>query len=229
METQEQQEIISQALIGNGASRVGFGDVSDLPAELTSGLPVAISIVAKYGGRIANNLEDEPAYHAHLVELLTSRERLMDQALAILKGWRFKAAAVPVDILVKSREHLASLRVFPHKTAATRAGLGWIGKSALLITPEFGPRLGLATVLTNAPFKTAEPVVSENCGECRLCVDACPYGAIHGLNWKLGISREELFDPFLCNDKRAEFIPKLGRKSNCGLCIQACPIGRKKI
>lgn len=52
------------------------------------------------------------------------------------------------------------------------AGLGWIGKQTLLITPEYGPRVMLATVLTDAPFKTAKPITESRCGVCSMPISA---------------------------------------------------------
>ncbi|MCK9565162.1 MAG: hypothetical protein M0Q43_03825 [Methanothrix sp.] len=66
--------------------------------------------------------------------------------------------------------------VFSHKLAAHMAGLGWIGKSCLLITPEAGPRVRWASVLTDAPMKATGYAMAERCGECRKCVDVCPHG-----------------------------------------------------
>jgi hypothetical protein len=59
----------------------------------------------------------------------------------------------------------------PHKTVATRAGLGWIGHCALLVTPAFGPALRISSVLTNAPRYHAVPIVRSRCGTCRRCVE----------------------------------------------------------
>jgi len=52
-------------------------------------------------------------------------------------------------------------------TVANRAGLGWIGHSAILVTPAFGKAVRLASVLTDAPFICAEPVLESRCGRCR--------------------------------------------------------------
>ena len=46
--------------------------------------------------------------------------------------------------------------IFASKTAATRAGLGWIGKTALLVTPEWGPAVRLGTVFTYAALGAGE-------------------------------------------------------------------------
>ena len=117
---------------------------------------------------------------------------------------------------------MAELRSFSHKFAATRAGLGWIGKSSLLITPEYGPKVKLCTVLTNAGFITAEPIVQSNCNNCMRCVKACPYNAIRGSNWKAGIKSDELIDAYKCNTNRLGFVLIIGRKSACGYCIKVC-------
>lgn len=84
----------------------------------------------------------------------------------------------------------------------------------------------MGTVLTKAPFSTAEPTVKDKCGECTLCIEACSYGAIHNVNWERGIEREKLFDAYVCNEKRLDYIPMIGRKHSCGLCLQACKIGK---
>lgn len=71
----------------------------------------------------------------------------------------------------------------------------------------------MGTVLTNAPFSTAEPIVKDKCGNCSLRTEACPYGAIHNVNWERGIERNKLFDAYLCNEKRLEYV-SIGKKIN---------------
>ena len=65
---------------------------------------------------------------------------------------------------------------FPHKTAANMAGLGFIGKSVLFISNEFGPRVRLATVLTDAPLNvgTMKPCCAGNAGPARMPARAVP-------------------------------------------------------
>ena len=69
---------------------------------------------------------------------------------------------------------------FPHKTAATRAGLGWIGRHCQLVTRRFGPWVRLGTVFTDMPLPVAKPLERSFCGRCTRCVDACPATALTG-------------------------------------------------
>lgn len=223
----QQQEALVGRLKEGGASLVGFGDVSAAGSELTARLPVAISLGVKYDERIVENLHvDEASFHNHLLGLNAPVKRLLGVTEGLLWKWGYDYEVPPVSVLIESDEQLRRLNSFPHKTAATCAGLGWVGKCSLLVTPEYGPRLRLATILTSAPFKTAQPIAADRCGECTLCVEACPYEAIHNVNWKRGLERDRLFDAYMCNGKRAGFIPTLGRKHSCALCLQACRIGK---
>lgn len=108
------------------------------------------------------------------------------------------------------------------------AGLGWQGKSLLLVNPLYGPRIRLATVLTDAPLTTDKPIAN-GCGECTLCMDACPAGAIKGVGTDSHYeSREEALYFSRCVEKLVrEFsaIPSIDAPI-CGICIKACPFGR---
>jgi epoxyqueuosine reductase QueG len=117
----------------------------------------------------------------------------------------------------------------PHKTVATRAGLGWIGKTALLITPQFGSAVRLNSVLTDMEFdEKADPVTDSRCGDCTICVDECPGGAASGVLWNIRIKRNEFFDAFKCHDTARERSNSAGIESTiCGKCILVCPWTKK--
>lgn len=72
---------------------------------------------------------------------------------------------------------------FPHKTAATRAGLGWIGRHCQLITRPFGSWVRLGTVFADLALPCGPPVEKNFCGKCRRCVEACPAQALTGSAW----------------------------------------------
>ena len=138
----------------------------------------------------------------------------------IKKGYRAEPRLATVG------EDKATLTAkLPHKTVATRAGLGWIGKNNLLITRGYGPAVRLVTVLTDAPVTTGQPIGKSVCGRCRHCVEACPAHALTGENWEAGMPREKLFDAFTCRGMARNLSQKLIGEavSICGLCITACP------
>lgn len=221
------QQLLIRTLRQNGASLIGFGDVSAEGSELTRSYPLAISIGVEYDRKIVKALHiDENAFHQHLKSLNPLMAELINIAENLLAEWGYQYMTPPLNNPIKGDKQLRELKAFPHKTGATCAGLGWIGKCALLLTPEYGPRIKLGTVLTNAEFKTADPITGNRCGECSLCAEACPYGAVNNVNWEVGVERGKLFDAYLCNEKRLSFIPVIGRKHECALCLQACPVGK---
>ena len=111
-----------------------------------------------------------------------------------------------------------------HKLTAHLAGLGWIGKSCLLVTPERGPRAIWTSVLTNAPLSAGVPM-AVRCGSCRECVDACPAEAFTGRNFVEGEPREARMDADRCAGYRDGLQQQFGWRT-CGLCLHACPYGR---
>jgi epoxyqueuosine reductase QueG len=114
---------------------------------------------------------------------------------------------------------------FSHKMGARLAGLGWIGKSCLLVTPEYGPRVRWATVLTEAPLTPAGQPMAVQCGACQECVDICPPHAFTGRVFDEDEPRELRYDAHACErylQSRANEVGVLV----CGLCLYVCPYGR---
>ena len=97
------------------------------------------------------------------------------------------------------------------------------------MTPDYGPRVRLVTVLTDAPLEADSPI-KNRCGECTLCRDACPAGAIKGIGIKDNYkNREEALYFSRCVEKlTGEFskLPNIGALI-CGICIKVCPFGNK--
>jgi epoxyqueuosine reductase QueG len=116
---------------------------------------------------------------------------------------------------------------FPHKTAATRAGLGWIGRHCQLITRPFGSWVRLGTVFTDMPLTPGRPTTRNFCGRCKRCITACPAQALSGVAWYPGIAREEILDVQACDRwKKAHYFQFHGGH-NCGICSSVCPYGLK--
>lgn len=114
--------------------------------------------------------------------------------------------------------------LFSHKLAAHLAGLGWIGKNCLLITPEFGPRVRLASVLTDCELDSGTRM-DGRCGDCRVCVDVCPAGAIRGRAFDAAEEVGARLDVRACGSYRDGDIVGAKRGAHvCGLCLAVCPM-----
>ena len=125
------------------------------------------------------------------------------------------------------------------KAAATLAGLGWIGKQTLCITPQVGPRVRWCTIITDAILPYDEPFQEDLCGDCDLCVKACPTNAIipgpsQGVEpgkkvdfWKCIISQEMLAEP---NEDWQKYYKKHTKRgfTECLICHDVCPIGKEE-
>jgi epoxyqueuosine reductase QueG len=116
---------------------------------------------------------------------------------------------------------------FPHKTAATRAGIGWIGRHCQLITREFGSWVRLATVFTDMVLPCGQPANRSYCGRCTKCVDACPADALTGNAWYPGLPREDILNVIACDQWKKENYFQYHNGHNCGICSAVCPYGLK--
>jgi len=116
---------------------------------------------------------------------------------------------------------------FPHKTAATQAGLGWVGRHCQLITRAFGSWIRLGTVFTNIELPCGLPIQRNFCGRCNRCVEACPAKALTGNAWYPGLPREEILDVQACDQWKKEHYSQYHKGHNCGICSAVCPYGLK--
>ena len=116
---------------------------------------------------------------------------------------------------------------FPHKTAATRAGLGWVGRHCQLITRPFGSWIRLGTVFTDIELPCGPTIERNFCGRCTLCVEACPAKALIGNAWYPGVPREDILDVRACDRWKKEHYFQYHKGHNCGICSAVCPYGLK--
>jgi len=217
---------LRETLLAEGASLVGYAEMGSV-YEICREYPCGVSIAVALPPEIAAQIEDGPTaeYYAAYQRINGELTRLCGVCIAFLEGRGHKAVTTPPTI--RPEENTAPI---PHKTAATRSGLGWIGKSDLLVTREYGPALRLGTVLTDAPLDVGTPIVESSCGACAECVRACPGQAVKGGNWRAGCEREDIYDADVCRTEARAQAAKIGiRESICGICIGVCPWTKRYI
>jgi epoxyqueuosine reductase QueG/predicted GNAT family acetyltransferase len=215
---------LEQKLLNSGAALVGFADVSSLPTDMTGGLPQAVSIAVPLGPAAVREITHGPTprYFAEYSRVNALLAQLGEQATDILRNAGHQADPVPPT--TEQFDPVALSTRLQHKTIATRAGLGWIGKSALLITKPYGPAVRFASVLTDANLDTGTPTDTSSCGACRSCADRCPAQAIVGENWRLGTPRQAIYNAPTCRATARKLSDQQGIEATiCGACINACP------
>ncbi|MBP2001699.1 epoxyqueuosine reductase [Paenibacillus shirakamiensis] len=124
-------------------------------------------------------------------------------------------------------ESMVDTGVLNDRAVAQRAGIGFAGKNCMIISPTYGSWIYLGEIITNIPFSPDTPV-TEDCGECTKCLDACPTGALVGpgeLNAQICVSFLTQTKGFLQEDH----MQKIGnRLYGCDTCQTVCPKNRGK-
>ncbi|MBN1139116.1 MAG: epoxyqueuosine reductase [Anaerolineae bacterium] len=200
----------------------GGPEIAAYPRAISVGISLFDGIVDQLPRRAERAVAVNYRHHAY--DLVNQRlDLLVSRLSSVLQGEGHQVYPVPAS---KSVDDERLCGIFSHKLAAHLAGMGWIGKSCLLVTPQRGPRVRWATILTTAPLEPAGAPMAERCGNCTQCVDACPVGAFNGEPFRAGEPREVRFDAHAC-DHYFDELQADGRVAVCGLCLYVCPHGRK--
>lgn len=214
--------------------QTGFAELSGLLTSEYSEYGFGLSLARKLDNSIIDNISNGPTdsyydhYHQVNNELNTKVKEIAD--LFNVNDIKAYPVMATVDDYEIDEKYGATLRYpISHKMIATRAGTGWIGKTDLLITTRFGPRVRLASVLiTSCSLGTGTPITESHCGSCNICVQHCPVEAASGESWTIEKDRDKFYDPFKCRNYckkiSAEKIQK--QISLCGICMSVCPKGK---
>ena len=219
-----------------GADLYGIADIRPFGeavvkqgGELVSGYPFAISVGIRLLDTIVDQVPNRSMrsvrvlYRSHTYDVVNGRLDQISSLLASrLQKEGYRSMPVPASERIDDERICA---MFSHKMAAHLAGLGWIGRSCLLVTPQYGPRVRWTTVLTDYPFAQTGKPMDPRCDECDECVKACPIQAFTGRIFHQDEPREARFDARKC-DQHFKDLEKQGPKPVCGMCVYICPHGR---
>ncbi len=227
---------IRNNLSKEGASLVSYADIKCIPFKIRQSMDYAISIGVALNPDIIRGVWLEGPTIEYSLEKVRLNELLNHLAefgakLLIDRGFNAIPLLVNDSSSVDMQTQCSS---FPHKTVATMAGLGWIGKSALLITEEFGPALRINTILTDAVLDYESPIEVSRCGECMECTNSCPGHAVSGNLWDISKSRADIIKgrDYIYNIRNCmRYMMKINEELGiddleaviCGVCIAACP------
>lgn len=222
-------ERIKEVLKENGADIIGYADLRLISPKESLGFKYGISIVVALDSNVINNLNNGVTYEYER-EYNNKNDELNKLALIatdlLHKDGYDAYPQTTTEVVIKSN-HRTNL---PHKTVATCSGIGWIGKCALLVTPEYGSAIRLTSVLTNAELEISNRIEQSGCGNCNRCQTNCPGGAVKGINWDVNKKREDIYDPIKCRKEARRRSGLNGiDESLCGICILTCPYTQRYI
>jgi len=195
--------------------------VAEFPIAVSLGLSLPKAIVDQLPRR--SDKAVAMSYRHHAYDIINQRLDFTASRMALsIQGEGHRSLPIPASMTVDDERMCGS---FSHKLAAHLAGLGWIGKNCLLITPKNGPRVRWATVLTDAPLNVSNGSAKEDCGNCIECVEHCPVRAFTGRPFDKNESREFRYDAKKCAGY-FKALEKSGRPRVCGMCLYVCPYGK---
>jgi epoxyqueuosine reductase len=219
---------VKQLAVENGMNLIGvapIGRFDAAPAGHHPGdiLPGARTVVS-CARRIPTGVLDGPAtaYHRAMEVAHAKLDFTAAQLALFLEESGGRAVPVPAD---EPYAHWEAARQYgrgdlSHKHAAEAAGLGRLGRNSLLITPAFGNRVHLVSIVTDIDL-CCDPMLDwEPCAAgCTLCRKICPAGAI---------GENQQIDQALCRPKVMERLPRGKVIESCRLCRKVCRAGLKR-
>ena len=175
------------------------------------------------------NTGHEPPYHGKVARYAQGRDYH-----DVLKE-KLTALAAYIDATGEIAPESRSLAyvdtgALPERAYAAQAGIGWIGKNAMLIHPDQGSWFWLGEVITTAALAPGMPQV-DRCGSCRRCLDACPTGAI--LEGVRAIDSRKCIS-YLTIEHRGP-LPKEHKSAigdwlvGCDICQEVCPWNQRSL
>jgi len=225
MGREENTRDLRRIVLSNGIDLFGVADLKDIRGIRT--YPRDLLASYRYGISIGVSLDKYDAYKMEVegeiaYPFLRATCALLKHRIE-KKG--YKAEVPDLDDPVKWKGPLYFKSPLSMKAVANAAGLGWIGKSAVFVSYDYGPRVNIAAVITDMPLVAGKP--SKNrCGSCSACAKACPIEALTATDFEVYPEKlERVLQKEKCND----WIERPENKVHgiCWECVLACPKGRR--
>ena len=210
-----------------GADLVGFASARSFvlapkghrPEEI---LPGARSVIVMAVAIPAASFEKAPSREYSIAYLMAnaSLNKMAFMVTKSLESQGFRAAAVPASPPYDVRRMLGDIS---HRHAGMLSGMGVFGKNSLLLSPKYGPRIRLVSVVTDATLLPSKVLQVDLCGDCDRCIRACPAKAL-----KPGM----VVDKKKCDNHHlrvGELLQLKDSEQVCGVCIRVCPVGKPKL
>ncbi|MFA4134431.1 MULTISPECIES: tRNA epoxyqueuosine(34) reductase QueG [unclassified Brevibacillus] len=193
------------------------------PELLLDGARSLISIALAYPSKLKNSPKSEPGAYRGIL----CRAAWGTDYHHVLRDKLDKLTRFIMELEPGARiESMVDTGALSDRAVAERAGIGFVGKNCAIITPEFGSWVYLGELVTNLPLPSDHPI-EEGCGDCNICVDACPTGAlIQG--GQLDAQRCVAYLTQVKDFIPDEFRGKIGnRLYGCDTCQTVCPKNRR--
>ena len=232
MKTEDTQQLL-ETIRSWGADAVGVAasqnlenlptDPPDLLTTYSRLISIAVALPPAVFGMISS--QPTPLYASVYQTVNRMLDDLAFKTAHYLHQKGHKSLPIPASQVLDRKRWQGAIS---HKAVSIAAGLGWQGKNLLVITPRFGSRIRLVTVLTDAPLVMDHPI-RNRCGSCKACQKACPADAIKGVGTETHYnSRNEALYFSRCVTLLTEnfaSLPNIGAPV-CGICINACPFSK---
>ncbi|CAN7196923.1 tRNA epoxyqueuosine(34) reductase QueG [Paenibacillus sp. LjRoot153] len=178
-----------------------------------------ISIAVAYPSKLPNPPRSEPGAYRGMI----SRSSWGSDYHDVLRDRLAKLEAFIAQRVPEARlQSMVDTGALVDRAVAERAGIGWSGKNCAVITPEWGSWVYLGEMITNIPF-ASDISIMDQCGDCTICIDACPTGALVGPG-QLNSSRCISFITQTKGYVDDEYKRKIGnRLYGCDTCQVVCP------
>jgi len=192
---------------------------ADARADVATFLPGARSVVMT-ATNYYTGPDPTPAPAASVARYARGQDYhvVLQERLEALLAWLRASTEQPFDAAVFVDKHWVQERI-----VAAYAGLGWIGKHSLLINPDLGSWVLLAGIATTLPL-APDALITDQCGACTLCMDACPTGAIvseREVDARRCISYLTIEKDGVLTDH--EKTAAAGHLFGCDICQEVCP------